>query len=797
MTHWKAAFRSLVQRPVFTITTVLVLAFGIGANSAVFSIVDTVLLKPLPYRNPDRIVSVLEGNPAKNQRESLIAPGRLADWNRLSSAFDAISGVYTENVTDTSLSEPERLAGRRVAPEYFSVFSMPPLAGRTFLASEERFGGAKAAVISEGVWTRRYRRNPRAVGQRLLRSGMAYTIVGVMPKEFASPEIDVWMPAQIAPELMRIRQARFFSGVARMKSGVTIQQAQADLRRVCQRLGEIYPKTDKDWSALVSDYKQYRVGGDSRELSFIFGAAALLLLILCANIAGLLLGQLQRRARELAIRASLGASRSQIAAVVLREAAILAGCSGVVGVMLAGAGTTAMAHVFSELPRIQELRFDWRIVLFTIALSAATALIFGTLPAFQATRRDLNPLLAQGGRAQAAGQRLWQRFMVSAQFAVTLVLLAGAGLLLRSYYNLTRVQPGFQAAHAITFHVGAEWGEDRTKIGLLQTQLISQLEQLPGVEAAGLTNFLPASGATLREQVSVEGFPQAGNDGQITTGTRSVTAGYLSALQVPLFEGASCPQFQIDKNATSKVLVNKRFSELVGGADLVGRRLTWTGYANAAVPATAQIIGVTGDVKEDALNTPVVPYVYVCISPGAWPDPEYVVAARGNTRDVIDGIRQVVHRLAPQRALFGVTTISEYLEKTLDRPRLNAGLVGVFAVSALLSAALGLYGLVMLAVASRTREIGVRMALGAAPGRIVAQILGQAVRPLFPALIAGIAMALAVLRMFRSVFFEVTPSDVVTFLCVCVLLLVVGVVAALMPSRRAARVDPVEALRNE
>ena len=796
MTHWKAAVRSVLRRPAFSSATVLVLAFGIGANSALFAIVDTVLLKPLPYRNPDRIVTILDGNPAKSERESLIAPGRLADWNRLATTFEAISGIYTENVTDTSMSEPERLAGRRVGPGYFSIFSTTPLAGRTFLPSEEQFGGPEAAVISEGVWTRRYHRDPRAIGQRLLLSGTAYTIVGVMPKEFASPAMEVFLPAQVAPALMNIRQARFLTGLGRMKPGVTIEQAQADLGRVCQRLGEIYPQTDKNWSALVGDYKQYRVGGDSRPLLFILSAAVLLLLILCANIAGLLLGQLQRRERELAIRGSLGASRRQVAALILREITILAGCGGVLGLALSAAAVRILAHVFSELPRIQELRFDWRILLFTIALTAAAALVFGALPVFEATRRDLNPVLAQGGRTQTGPHGSWQRTMVSAQFAITLVLLAGAGLLLRSYYNLTRVQPGFEAARVLTFHVGAEWGEDRAKIGLLQQQLLSRFEQLPGVEAAGLTNFLPASGATLREQVAVEGFPQAGNNGQITTGSRSVTSGYLRALQIPLLQGALCPAFRLDKNAASTVLVNKRFLELLGGSNVIGRRLTWTGYSGS-IQSSAQIVGVVGNVREDALNAPSVPYVYACIQPGWWPDPEYVVAARGNTRDLVASIRDVIHQLAPQRALFGLTTVAEYLEKTLDRPRLNAGLVAVFALSALLSAALGLYGLVLLAVASRTKEIGVRMALGAAPRRIVFQVLAEALRPLLPALVAGLALALAVLRMFRSVFFEVTPSDVVTFLCVCILLFAVAVAAAVVPSRRAARVDPVEALRSE
>jgi len=328
MPHWKAALRSIARRPAFTITTVIVLAFGIAANSALFSIVDTVLLKPLPYPNPNRIVQVMEANPARNERASLVAPGRLDDWGRLARSLEAISGLYSENVTDTSLAEPERLAGRRVAPGYFAVFGSSPLIGRTFLPDEEKFNGPRAAVISEGLWTHRYHRDPSVLGRLLVLSGAAYTIVGVMPAEFAAPAIEVWLPAQLSPFLQRMRDARFFTGVGRMKPGVTIEQARSDLQGVCLRLGEQYPKTDKDWSALVTDYKERQTGSSSRMLTLMFGAVAMLLLILCANIAGLLLGQLQRRERELAIRSSLGATRAQIAAVVLREVAVLATLSG-------------------------------------------------------------------------------------------------------------------------------------------------------------------------------------------------------------------------------------------------------------------------------------------------------------------------------------------------------------------------------------------------------------------------------------------------------------------------------------
>ena len=322
MKAWVIAFRSLVRRPGYAATAVLMLTLGIGASTGMFSVVDTILWKPLPYPAADRLVTVLEASPAKDKRESLIAPARLEDWSRLSQAFEAIAGSYSENLTETSGSEPERLEGRRVSPRYFEVYGTKPLAGRTFNANEEVAGGPGAALISYGLWTRRYAQGAGAVGSRLIIGGEGYTIVGVMPKEFAAASVDVWIPAQLAPAVLRIRGARFYSGVGRMKPGVTIAQAREDLARVERRLGEMYPQSDKDWSAVVGDLKELRVGDYRRTLVLVFGAVGLLLAIAVANIAGLTLAQLHRRGRELAIRSSLGASR---AAVVAQDAGSDAG----------------------------------------------------------------------------------------------------------------------------------------------------------------------------------------------------------------------------------------------------------------------------------------------------------------------------------------------------------------------------------------------------------------------------------------------------------------------------------------
>src|SRR5437867_1306929 len=460
MHHWRAALRSAARRPLFTLTTVVVLGFGIAANVALFSLMDAVLLRPLPYPHGERIVTAMEASPARNQQVSLVSMAHLDDWNRLDRVFDAVSGIYSENVTDLSGAEPERFAGRRVAPRYFDVFEVPALLGRTFTPDEQQFGGPGAAVISEGLWTRRYQRDPSTIGRRLVIGGAGYTIVGVMPKDFAPPSIDLGLPARLAPFLVQLRDSRFLSGVGRLKAGVTLEQARSEVRRLAERLDEEFPRTDKGWSVLLNDYRQAQTGSSSQQLALLFGAIAALLMILCANISGLMVGQLHQRERELAIRSSLGATRGQVAGVVLREGAVLAALSAALSLPLGWYGLNLLAKLFATLPRIQEVRFDWRFAAYTLAAAVATSLIFGGIPAWQATRGNLNRVLAAGGRTQAGGSRRAHRLLVAVQFSVTLALLAGAGLQLRSYDNLTRVDPGFRAANILTFHVGAEWSED-------------------------------------------------------------------------------------------------------------------------------------------------------------------------------------------------------------------------------------------------------------------------------------------------------------------------------------------------
>lgn len=786
LSRWLIAWRSLRRRPAFLAATLLILALGIAANTTVFSVVDATLLKPLPYKDPDRLVVVMEGSP-KTGREGLVAPGRLEDWNRMNRTFAAVSGLYSENVTDTSGPEPERLAARRVAPRFFQVLETAPALGRYFTSEEERENGPASAVIGYRLWTRRYRQSPAVLGSRLILGGRGFTIVGVSPASFAEPKVDLWLPAQMPSFLLRMRDARFFSGLGRMKPGVTIAQAREDLTAVQNRLGEEFPATDRGWSAVVGDLKEARVGGYRRGLFLVLSAVVLLFLIAIANTAALSLTQVTRRAGEFAIRGALGANRWQIAAGVLRESAIVAAVSAAAGSALAAGLLALLRSRLAAIPRATEIVLDWRALLVATLAGCAAALMCGLVPVVQATRRSASSLLASSGRGNSGERHRWQGALAMVQIALTFLLLSAAGLMLRTYENLSHSDPGFQTAHAMTFHVGAAWDEDRTRIGQLQEDLLDKLSAVPGVQAAGFANFLPASGATLRYQYTF------GDEPAVTAGERSVTRDYFQAVGTPLAAGESCPAFRAVPSAPPKALVNRRFvAQFLNGQNPIGRT-----FKVGDSPRPFEIAGVAADSREDALNTAPVPYVYICIGPGNWPDPEYVVRTAGDPARLMGEIRAAIHEVAPQRAIFGLSTLADVVDATLDQPRLDAQMIGFFAIAALLLASVGLYSLVTLIVISGTREIGVRMALGASPGEIVGHIAAGVARLLLAGIILGLVAAVLAGRALQSLLFGVDSVDPATLLLTLVTVVAASIVAVFLPARRAAGVDPVIAIRTE
>jgi predicted permease len=793
LSRWRQAARSLGRRPGFLTASVLTFALGVAVTTTIFALVDAVLIKPLPYPDADRLVTIYESNPTARERTSLVAPARIQDWRRRSSSFAEIAGDYAENVTDTSGDVPERLNARRVTPRFFEVFGTPPIAGRTFIAAEEQFNGPGAAVISERFWTRRFARAP-AVGRALSIGGRPFEIVGVMPASFTGTTIDVWLPAQIPPGgLQQVREARFLGGVGRLRAGIDVVAGTRELAAVQAALGEEFPATDAGWSVEVQPLKDARIGNARRGLMLVFGAVALLWIIAITNIAGLTLVQVHRRTRELAIRRSLGASRAQLVAVVLREGLLVATAGGALGALLAMWAVPALPAILTRTPRINEIAFDGRALMFVAISSAIAAVAFGLVPALSATRRRLLQPLATDGRAVAGGRHQLQRVLVVAQVAMSIVVVGSATLLLRSYYELSTADTGFDPSGAMAFHVGARWDEDRTRIGRLQEELLARLAALPHVRAAGMTNFLPAAGATLRYPVLIDGLAGPNPDGSMTAGARMIGGGYLPALGAPLVAGSWCPSALPRPDGPFHAMVNRRFAEtFAAGQTLLGRDLRVV----QGTRGTFTIAGIVGDLAEDGPGTAAAPYVYTCTRGGAWPDPEYVVRTSDPRALTVD-LRRIVRELDPGRAIFGIRPVSDVLDAALDQPRLDAATLGLLATSAVTLAAVGLYSLFMLIVSDRARELAVRLAMGAAPGQIVALVVGGAGRLLAAGIVLGLVLSVVANRLLRGLLFEAGALDPVTLAVATAILGIVAMVAIAGPAVRAARITPVSALRGD
>lgn len=794
MKSWVLAFRTLARRPSYWLTSLLVLALGIGATAALFSVVNAVLLQPLPYPDANRLALVLELNPARH--ENLLAPGRLVNWNQANQSFTALAGEYGESETDTSGREPVRLAGERVSPGFFQVYGMAPALGRTFNPNEQRFHGPGAVVISYALWTRRNQRNPGVLQQALVLGGQRYAIVGVMPADFGGGSIDVWLPAQTPPALLQAREARFYTGIGRLRPGVTLAEAQADLDRVETQLGRQYPATDKGWAAQVTSLKDATVGSSRAALWAVFGAVVLLLLLAVANLAGLTLAQMQGREQELAMRSALGASRGQLLAGVMREMGLLAAAGALAGGLLAWAGVHAIAGLApGTLPRMQALHFSVSGWVFAVAISTLAAVGFGLLPAWAVTRGQLTASIGNGGRT-TAGRRRAQRVLVSAQLALTVLLLAGAGLLLRSYSNLQHVHAGFSTQDAFTFHVSAAWNEDRGPLGNMQKQLLARLRALPGVVAAGDVNFLPASNATLQYAMQIEGLRGPAKDGSFAVGERSVSPGYFAALQIPVVAGSDCPALQPfpSKPVGVKALVNRSFVDTyLHGRSPIGRNFRI--LAESPNAPWSQIVGVVGDVRENSLAVAPTPFLYECIPAGGWPDPDYVVRTAAGPGGTMQAVRHLVDQVAPGRAVFGLQRLNTVMAATLEQPRLDSLGLSLFAGFALLLAAVGLYSLISLLVAARRRELAIRLALGARPQQAARLVLASTARLVAWGVAAGILLTWTLSRLLASLLFGVPATDALSLAGAVALVAAVALAATLVPALRAAQTDPASSLR--
>ncbi|HEX4748923.1 MAG TPA: ABC transporter permease [Bryobacteraceae bacterium] len=788
----KAGIRLIRKSPTFSIAIILTLALGIGANSAVFSALDAVLIRPLAFPNADELMLLYQKDRKAKNPNSFVAPVRLTDWNRLNSSFQALSGWYTQDASETSGTLPEKITMALVAPRFLQVWGVAPLLGRDFTTEEEHFGGPNAVLISDRLWRRRLDADPNVVGKRLRLEKSSYTIVGVMPASFLFPDRDaeVWVPNPMDAPYGQSRESTWFTVIGRLKSGISVARARADMEAVQAELGRQYPKTDANLAVDVQPLKEATVGGVRRSLWVLFGSVSVLLLIACTNIAALLLARTTEREREIAIRFSLGASRASIIAQLLTECLVLSLCGAAIGILVAMGAANMLRALGKSFPRVEEITLDWRIVVYTLAAAVLAAILCGLLPAIRGTRNNIAKEVAHASRSQVSARNPLQWVLVGVQVALAVTLLVGAGLLLRSFQELARVSPGFDYMHVLTLRISANWGEtaDYKKLMNRIDRTLETVRAVPGVRSAAVSGMLPGLPSDVQTEVKLDG--RSDSENRIAADSRFVSDSYFKTMRIPLLEGTECPR-SLDAHYA---VVNSSFAKrYVGGSSGIGRHLQLV--SSLAFP-TSEIVGVVGDAREQGLTREPVPTIYWCLN-APYPSPFFLIRTQGAALAMADTLRRKIHVIEPARSVYDISSLEEHLADNFFENRLRTTLLSLFAVTAMSLACVGLYGTLSYFVATRKREVGLRLALGAERAQILGKFLLKGVSVAFIGCVAGLALAAAGTRVLSGMLYGVSSTDVRTFSFVVFLILGVAGLASFVPALRAASVDPMKVLRDE
>ena len=708
----------------------------------------------------------------------------------MNSTFQAISGYYADDESELSGEMPEELTRAFVAPRFLAVWGIAPAIGRGFTPMEERFGGPQAALISDRLWRLRFGGNPNISGKTLRFGKTSVPVVGVMPASFLFPlrGVDVWSPSPADAPFAQRRDLTWFNVVGRMKPGVTVARARADLSAVQADLGREFPRPDAELSVLVNPLQEATVKGVRSSLWILFASVTLLSLIACANVAVLLLARASARRSEIAVRFSLGASRASIAAHLLAEVSILALSGAAMGLLLAAAASGALRSLAASLPRSGEIILDFRIVLYTLGCGMIATLLCGMLPVLRGT--SLTDA-ARGSRTVVSSGNRIQLGLAGFQIALTVILLVGAALLIRSLQQLGRVSPGFDPRNVLTFRMSASWGEtaDFKASQRRVDRLLNGLRALPGVEEAAAANHLPGVPSEYQVELKMEGG-RAESEPKLAAQARAVTPSYFATLRIPLLAGELCRD---DLNVSS-MMVNRSFADAYFAASSpVGHRLSQPG--NLYVPSS-RISGIVGDAREMGIDRAPVPTIYWCVSPFQ-PGTHFLVRTRSESQAMRESIRKSLHTMEPSRAVYDVAPLAGQISDAYSANRLRTILLAFFASSAMLLACVGLYGTLSYTVNRRRREVGLRLALGAIPGGIVRRFLFQGLAVAVLGCIGGVLLAAVFTRALAGVLYGVSTTDPRVFAAVVAMVLAVSLLASLFPALRAARVEPVRVLREE
>ena len=790
--------RMMRKRPGFAAVVVLTLALGIGANTAIFSAVNAVLLKPLPYRNAERLVWVA-GNVRGGTSRASVSPPDYLDYRAQNTVFEefAASTSVPFNVNLTGAGEPERLAGSLVTANYFRAFGVAPALGRAFGAEEERAAPAPVAVLSDGLWRRRFGADPSVVGKVLTLDGKAVTVVGVAPPEFQYPSgAELWLPLDFDQPDMKIRPAHFLRPIGLLKPGVTIEQARAETDLIARRLEEQYPESNARWSLNLVPLQEQVIGGFGTSLWVLLGAVGFVLLIACANVSNLMLARAAGRRRELALRTALGASRWRVVRQQLTESVLLSVAGGAAGLLLAAWGVDVLAALGAgDIPRSREIGVDGRVLAFTVALSVLTGIAFGLLPALRASRPNLNEVLKDAGRGSSGpGRGRVRSALVVAEIALALTLLAGAGLLIKSFVGLRHVNPGFDPAHVLTLRVDLARSRytKPEQAAAFFDQLQRRVAGLPGVEAAGLVSELPLSGQPNDMYFSVAGRPPQTPDQKVTADYRRVNQDYFRAMRIPVLRGRGFTEQEVTSNARAVVVNETLARTFFPDEDPLGKHLV----IDFGKAEEYEIVGVAGDVLHRSLEGDVYQMMYVpTLRIGGT---NLVVRTTSSDPTALaSAVRAEVAAIDKDQPVSSVRTMEEVVAGSVAQQRFRTFLLAAFACVALLLAGVGIYGVIAYSVTHRTHEIGIRMALGAQTRDVLRMVVGQGMVLALAGVGCGLLAAFGLTRVLSSLLFGVTATDAWTFAAVSLLIVAVSFLACLLPARRATKVDPMVALRYE
>lgn len=793
--------RTLVHSPIFTAVTVLSLALGIGANTAIFSVVNGLLLRPLPYSEPEQIVHVWHTPPQQSfpglDRFS-VSPANYFDWKAQSSSFQQMA-VYSDTRLSLSTSnDPLPLIGGVVSSDFFSVLRANAMQGRTFTPDEEQPGRDQVVVIGHGLWQRAFGANPNIIGQTLTLNSRSYTVVGIMPAGFEFPrEAELWVPLAWDEKERQVRSIHDYLVLARLKDNVSLEQAKAEMNTISSRLEQQYPEENSGWGAVVIPLRDDLVGDIRLALLVLFCAVGFVLLIACANVANLMLARGANRRKEFAVRIALGAGRARLVRQLLTESVLLAVSGGLLGLLLAIWGSRMLVRL-GDLPNSGDIGIDTWALGFTLLVSFAAGIIIGIVPALQFTRTSISETLKQGS-GRSGGTSLKQhtrKALVISEVALSLVLLIGAGLMIRSFWKLQNVDPGFDTRNGLTMSVMltfVRYPEPHQRLAFFD-RAIEQIRAVPGVVSVGATTRVPLTGGGSTQPFTIEGRPAGTIAEQPMAQTRYISTDYFTAIGIPLRQGRVFTDYDRDKSVPVIIISEAMARRFFPGENPVGKRLTPSFHSEEGA---REIVGIVGDVKATGLDVDSAAMMYMPYKQAAMPFTSFVVRTASNPESLIQPVSKAIYSIDKEQALTNVQTLDQVLAESLSNRRFNMTLLLTFAGVALVLAAVGVYGVMNYTVTLRRRELGIRMALGAKTTDVLRLVLRQGLTLTLIGVAAGLISAYGLTRLMASLLYGVTATDYLTFGSVSAVLVAVGLAASYVPARRATKVNPTIALRAE